>query len=367
MEKIEVKEINETFNEEILDIIRRSPISTNDFTLHFDRAPKFFSLSKAGFEYSRYAGLFINGILKGFVGTSYYDGMVNGKKESIIYYTNLYVLPEARKRGFFFSSSEVLMKNKYKNARLGLTVVMKGNANANKLIGRRAEEYPLSFYSRICGDLTVHNILISLRKRKSKAHIVRKATLADTQTIVALLQKNLEGRSFAPIIDKDSFLNNIDRRPNFSIENYYVAEKEGKIVGVCGAMDLNPLKRTRVIVYKGKLRLIRFIYMLLRPILGMPPLPKKGESFKDVTLIDYACENNDPSIMESLIRAIYLEYRKLNFNSIIFGSYSDDPLLDAVRKFHSTKVESNILLGCESEELLSSVTVEKPYVNVAFL
>lgn len=367
MEKIEIREINESYNDEILEIIRRSPINTNQLKLNFDRSPDFFALSNAGFDYSRYAGLFINDTLKGFVGTSYYNGLVNGQEESIIYYTNLYVLPEARKRGFFFSSSEVLLKEKYNNARIGLTVVMKGNEDANRLIGRRSEEHPYSFYSKVCGALTVKNILITLPKKRSTKINVRNATIEDIDTIVNLLDKSYQKRTFAPIVNRETFITNIDKRPDFTLENYFLAERDNKVVGVCAAMDINNMKRTRVIEYKGKFRFIRFAYLLLKPLFGLPRLPKRGESFKDITLIDHACENNDPEIMESLLRTIYMIYRKLEYNTIIFGSYENDPLLKASDRFHTTSVESNILLGCESDELIRTINVEKPYVNTAFL
>lgn len=367
MAVIEIKEIGQEYNQDILNIINRSPISTDLFSLNFDRSPDFFSLSKAGFEYSRYAGLFLDDQLMGFVGTSYYEGKVNGKNEYILYYTNLYVLPEARKHGFFFRSSEVLLKDRYKKNMLGLSIVMKGNTNATRLIGRRTEEYPYSFYSKICDTLIVKNILITLPKWESKKYFVRRATEQDIQGIVELLNEEYDGRTFAPVITVPGFVENIKKRPNFKLENYFVVEKEQKIIGVCGAIDLKSMKRTRILEYKGKFKIVKFLYQLFTPLLGLPPLPKKGKHLKDITLIDYATKGNDYVIMESLLRAIYRVYRKEKYNSIVLGSYAGDPLLKATHAFISTTVESNIILGCGSKEIFDSFETTKPYVNVAFL
>lgn len=367
MTKTSIKIINELYNQEILDIIRRSPISTDELTLNFDRSPDFFALHKAGFEHARYTGLFIDNELKGFVGVCYYDGYVGGKVESIIYYTNLYVLPEGRKRGFFYKSFDLLMKDRYKNARLVLTVIMKGNHKAIRMVGRRSESYPNVFYNKICYSLTVKNILITLRKRESTKYTVERANEKDVNAIVDLLQKEYEGRTFAPRIDKELFLRNMERRPNFGLKNYYVAKKEGVVVGVCGALDTTGLKQTRVLKYKRKLRWTKLLYQLFTPLLGLPPLPKKGECFKDITLVDHATQHNNPEIMEAILKHVYNTYRPKRYNNIIFGSYEDDDLIKAADRFHSTTIESKIVLGCESEELLQSIKVYKPYINIAFL
>lgn len=366
MEEI-VKEIDESYNQEILNIIRRSPITTDQLTLCFDRSPDFFALPKAGFDHSKYAGFIIDRKLKGFVGVSYYTAMVNDEAETIFYYTNLYVLPEARKRGFFFRSSEVLLKAPYNNARIGVSVVMKGNENANRLVGRRSEDYPFVFPTKICGSLSVKNIVITLKKREGSSYSIRKATQDDVEGIVFLLKQQYADRTFAPLVTKEEFLKNIERRPNFELNDYFVAVQNGSIVGVCGVLDTNNLKQTRVLEYKGKFKWIRMFYRLLTPLLGLPKLPEKGGAFKDITLIDHASSNNDPKIMEALITRIYNIHRQKNYNTIIFGSYSGDPILDAANNFYSTNVESNILLGCKSEKQLDSIEVNKPYINIAFL
>jgi len=367
MTKNSISIIDESYNQEILKIINKSPISTNELTLNFDRSPDFFALHKAGFAYSRYVGFFINNEIKGFAGICYFMGNIEGKEESIIYYTNLYILPEARKNGFFYKSAELLVKERYKNASLGITLVMKGNQRALRMVGKRSEEYPYAFFNKICGSLIVKNILITLRKRETNKYTIEQATQQDVNAIVTLLQREYEGRTFAPKITKAIFLKKVGQLPNFDIKSYYVAKKDNVVVGVCAALKTEGLKQTRVLEYKGKLRWAKLFYKIFTPIFRLPPAPKNGECFKDITLIDHATLNNNPEIMEAIIKRIYNHFRPKGYNNIIFGSHKEDEILNATNSFHTTKIESHIILGCEKEEDLHSIKVNKPYINIAFL
>lgn len=364
---IEIVEIGPSYNEDILKIIRDSPIETEGLTLCFDRSPDFFKLSHVGYDYCRYAGLIKDNKLQGIAGTCYFEGLINQEYTTIIYYTSLYLRNAARNHGFFYQSSEVLGTQLYNDCKYGMSIIMKGNKLATKLISRRVDKYPWMFHNKIVDTLKVENIIISTHKKNRKGYQIRAANENDIHEIIGLLQDNYSGRTFAPKVDRINFLRTLEKRDGIELSDYYIAEQDGKMVGMCAAWNTTSFKQTKVLEYKGKYRWIRKLNNLARPFLGLPSLPKPGENLKEITLLDFAVKDNNEEIMKALITHIYNVYRRQNFNTIIFGSYESDPLLKAVESFNATSVESHIVIAGRNKELLDQISVNKPYINVAIL
>ena len=362
--------LDKSFNTEMLRILRSSPITTNKITLCFDRQPDIFLLAEIKYEHFSYLGFFINDKLSGFVLNGYHKALVNGNPETVFHFTDYYIEPEARGKSFNFMISEYLFKETYQNAKLGYAIIMEGNKEALSLIGRRHPKYPHVPWTRIINKLEVKTIMITWPLKLSALYKIRHAEKKDIPVIVSLLNSEQSGRLFGGLFSESTFEGYITNRTGLAINDYYLAEdKQGSICGVCAAWDCTSFKQNRVLNYGSGFLTAKLFFNFLSLIFGFSALPGKGEAFRDINVTDYAVRNRDPQIMNALLRAIYIDYRKSGYQSIIWGSNAGDSLLTATRGFFSQSVISNIVLLGTQPDLIEENVVQNnlPYIDVACL
>ena len=349
--------------------MNENPIESSGLTICFDRKPDIFKKIEIKYDQAKYIGFLRENKLYGFVSIGFYKAYIMGKSESAFYYSDAYLSKQERKKGFLIKSSTDLFKEAYKNSNWGYCIVLKGNKNAESYFSKLKKYGPLIPLYKSIGTFDARSILITFKKRESKTYKVRRATIRDTIDIISLLKEEFTNRIFAPYIDKEVFDENIKKRPDFDIENYYVAEKNKNIVGVCAAWDCSSFKQTRVLRYGGQYKFTKAFYSTLSGVFNFPPLPKQGNFFKDLHIIDYAVKGRNPLILNALLKKIYNDYRKLNYNTIIFGSYKSDILLNALKGFFNQTVKSHIIALSYDKSLLEQITEEssKPYIDVALL
>lgn len=365
----QIKDLSEDMNSEMLKILRESPIESKGTLICFDREPDIYSLAKLKYDKPVYKGFFRLNELLGIILPGYYKAFVNGKPETVVHLTNIFVKESGRYKGFYYRASKAFFKDIYMQSRIGYSIIMKGNSKAEALISRHHERYPDLPFNKIIDTLITKIIIILFKKRETTRYKVRTASMADIDTIISLLQKDFSKRLFAPFIDKKEFLDNLAKRPNFGIENYYVAEYKNNIVGVCAVWDCSSFKQIRVLHYGKQLRIIKFLLSFLIQIFGILRLPEEGNVMKEVYITDYAVENRNPLIMKALLNRVYNDCKKKKYNMIIFGSCERDPLLKAAKGFINVDVKSSIIMGCKSIELYNENEIDTslPYIDMALL
>jgi hypothetical protein len=364
-----LEDIGRERNRDMLRILEGSPVETPSLTVSFERKPDIFALTEIFSERLRCVGFLKGKELFGFAMLSYQKRYVNGEPRLVMYFGNVHVKPEGRGRHFVYRVSEYLSRGLDARSDIGYAVVMAGNRAAERFVGSRKQEYPDLPHSRIIGAFCAWNILITARKRESRNYRARPATAGDVDAIVSLLRDEFQPRLFAPVIDRDIFLENVVRRPGCGLSDYYVAEKDGEIVGTCAAWDMIRLKQNRVVRYGTKLRMVRTALAMFARLAGFPPTPGEGETIRDVTITDCAVRERDPEILEALLSKVYNEYRARRFNMMTVGGCRHDPLLDATTAFLSYPVSSNIVLIATDQSLLAEGRIDTslPYVDVAML
>jgi hypothetical protein len=364
-----LKEIGKEYNDEMLAILKESPVESEGLTICFDREPDIFLIPALKSDYTKCVGFFRGRELLGFAMFSYQNAYVNRKPQTVMYFCNVYVKKEGRHQRFVFKAAEYLLEKTYNNANLGYTIVMKGNKPAESYISRRDSQFPSMAFSKLISFLDVKNIILTRRKKQDSKYKVRHARHEDIDVIVALLDKEFSKRLFAPVIDREKFLQNLKRRPDFNITNYFVAEKCEEIVGVCAAWDTSAFRQNKVIFYRKSFKIKKIFFLLLGALFRFPRLPREGEAFRDVTITDCTIRERNPEIMEALLLKIYNEYREKKYNTLIFGSYYNDPLLKAAKKFFHKSVFSNIIMFSKDELYLEDgkIDTSMPYIDIALL
>ncbi len=357
------------YNADMLEILWESPIDSKGLSICFDRRPNIFMIPELTSEHVECAGFFKGTELLGFAMLAYQNVYVNGLPRTVMYYGNVHVKKEGRRKGFFYKTSDIFLRETYKNSTMGYAVVMKKNEAAERFIGKRKSEYPNFPASKKISDLKVMNIMISFRKKESLEYPVRRATWMDIDSIVSLIEKEHTKRLFAPVMDKTTFLNNLKRRPDFGVSNYYVAEKGGKIVGVCAAWDTGTFKQNVIVRYGRRLKMIKILHSILAHLFELPPMPEEGEAIKSVTALEFAAEGRNPDILEALLLKIYNDYRSRKYNTLIIGSCAGDPLLNATKKFFVHPLISSIILFSKDESLLEEEKIDTslPYIDLVML
>ena len=333
--------LDEGWNRRLLELARISPVTTDQIKIHFDRSPDIFTIPRlTSFKY-RCLGLFKQDNLVGYAIASYQRRYIDGEAADVLYLGNMHVIERGLGKVFLEKLSQRYRRVVPESTEVEYlyAYVIGKNIPAMKLVEAG------HLQSGAIGEIVMDTIFLIIPKRLSTKYSVRFARREDMDAIVSLLAREHQSRFLAPVFDREIFLENLSQRPNFSIENYVVALENDQIVGACSAWDMTSFKRNRVLAYGRKLSLIRFVYNLAALLFGSRRLPKSGETFRDITIAEYAVRDRDPEIMEALLRFLYRHYRNRGFQSLIFGSSIDDPLLKATETFITNRVTSNVILA----------------------
>src|SRR5665648_140359 len=137
-----IEPIDSRYNDEMLEILRSAPITTEDLTVYFDRQPDFFRLAGIKYHPHYYYGFFRLDKLKGFGMIGYHDSMVNGLPETVFHLKDFYVSADARGKGFGYKVTEQFFKETHNRSAIGYAVLMTGNRDPHSYVGHRNPAFP---------------------------------------------------------------------------------------------------------------------------------------------------------------------------------------------------------------------------------
>lgn len=374
-----VKQIGKEYNDEMLEILLDSPMVSSGLSLCLDRSPDMFVVPELFYQSYKAYGFFRDDELVGFGMIGQKELYVNGFPKRVGYFMNLYVKKEARKLGWLYRAAEPMFGEMAQKTDLGFATTVQGNRATEKMIGRRISKFPMMPFSASIGLQVIENILITFYKRPKTLNLrpktedlrpkleIRKGKTEDLSRIAWMLNEEYRGRLFGPVLDEERLVKLIETRPGFEVSDYWIAERDGQMVGVCSAWDISSFRRVRVMEYRKRFKWVYWLYKITRPIMRFPGLPKPGEPFRELIVNDFAVENRDPKILEVLLRAIYREAHRKRYNMIQIGSYSGDPILKAVRPFFAMSVYNHVVMGSTSEDLIKEgrINTTRPYVDIA--
>jgi hypothetical protein len=360
----EIRLLDGASAEPMLAINRACPVVA-DFTFYFDRAPDFFAWPEQVFQGYQYAGVFRDAGLVGYCMLGYRSGRIGASSGRYFYVGDARVLPSARGHRLAERAALALEPLVPPDVRLGVALVKKGNRPADRIV-RTA--LPDDFVvQRLCGFEAVSiPLLFPLRGRAGCA--VRPATMEDAPAVVALMRRAHGDRLLAPRVDEQE-LRRVWRTPGREPERYRVAERDGRIVGVVGFWDMDPLRRTRVIRYSGRGAWLRRLYGLAARIRSVraAPLPLAGEAFRALTAVDVAIEGNDPDILSDILAVAVADHRDQAYHLLHVGFAGDDPLREAVRSPLVQRFHSDLYLLVRRGDADRLAPGPLPYVDLAMI
>jgi hypothetical protein len=356
-------------NEDMRRVLAASPVESGGLAVTFARDPDLFALPDLFSERVKCVGFFKAEEVVGFAMLMLQSRLVDGRPREVMYFGNVHAVEAGRHRGFVDRAAHELLGGPERWPELGFAVVMRGNRSAERFIGRRDAGHRDFPATRVVGTVRAKNVLVTGPRRERGTYEVRPATPSDIGPIVGLLQAELRDRLFAPVVDMGSFLTDFAGRPGCGLDDYRVAARAGRVVGVCAVWDMAGLKQTRIVRYGGKLRALRAVHAACAPLLGFPRLPREGEPLREVTITDWAVEGRDPAILEALLASVYNECRARRYTVMIVGGTAGDPALLAADGFIGPSVRSSIVMFSKDPALLveGRVDASLPYVDLAML
>jgi len=364
MDDYSICPIDSTYNDQMIPILKSSPINAGGLSLFFDKSPDIFEISRMKYSSCKHLGFFHNNDLKGFASMGYHDACIGGKHEKVFTLYHFYLLPEARGKHLSTGAVKLFLEDAAGKANFGYFITMKGNLPVESYIG--CQRYSWAPQSGKIGELSVRSILFSLPHRNRTTYKVRNANNDDIPEIVRLLKAEHEKREFGHVFSEDSFKESLLKK-GVTIEQYFLAtDNTGRIRGVCLVWDCTSFRRTVILRYSSRLYPVLYIYRLLEKLMPMAPLPEEGTCFHELTITDCAAENRDRQVMHALLAEIYFRHRNRKYHFMNFGSCSNDDLLNAANGFLYQEVTSNIVLISLDPEKIS-IPVNLPYIDIGFL
>lgn len=316
-------------------LLRRNPMDGGSMQVGFEREPGFFAAARAGSDTVQVgvAREAATGRIVGLGTRAVRRAYVNGEaRSSVGYLSDLRLEPELR-GGTLVARGYRFFRELHQDglASVYYTVIFADNRQAmNTLATGRAG---LPGY-RDLGLLRCPGIRLGKRPPTTQIPGVsiergRHDTLPE---VVACLDRNGRRKQFAAVHTVEDFDPAGTRWPGFRVEDFFVARRDGRVVGVVGTWDQRGFKQTRLHGYVGALRWAAPVLNALRPLAPslLPQLPRVGESVPFFHVCFIAVDNDEVAVLSALLREVYLAYTKSEFFYFLVSLHERDPLLAAL-------------------------------------
>lgn len=363
----DIVDLGPEHNEQILELLKDCPIDTGYMTLVFDRQPDFFLLPDLRYDHYRYKGCMANGKLKGVFLMARHRAYVHGVLTDVYYLGNAFLTPDMRRKAFIANAGAEFFAQAEAIPEVGYSLILKKNKRAESYIGKTSEDYPQLPGSRVIADFVARTIpLLFPKKYKGNKYEIRQADKHDIPFLTARLDAKSRGMSFGPVYTQDALQDVLLKRPGFNIADFSIAYADGRPVGFCSAWDASAIRQTRVLRFGRKFTPILQAYRMLSKLSAIPPLPGKGDAFREMHIGHVYINNNDPEIFYALLCHVYRNAKARRMHTMLWGSYSGDPLLRSIRRFTGVEIRSNIVAVSTRRDMLA-MDYPSPFIDTTFL
>ena len=291
------------------------------------------------------------------------DLYLNGRPTEFGYLSSLRIDPEYRNgiilgRGYKFIKQ---LHNEDKKVPAYITTITKENDKAIQALTKRRAGLPLYHF---IGDYKTYSIPYYKKPEKPCSDVeISKAKKIEQSELLEFIRNEGKRKQFFPTLDENKLNGEL---PDLSIENFYIARRENKIVGTVAFWDQGDNKQTVVHGYKPIFQLLRPFYNLLSPVTRLPVLPSSGSQIRSFYISFAVVKNNDVPAFFDLLRYVYLEMKDKGYNYMITGLDSRDSLCSAAEKFRNILYETSVYLVFfeNHEEFLKSHDLTNIYLDV---
>lgn len=287
---------------------------------------------------------------------------VNGKPRQIGYLSTLRLLPEHRNRGLVargYAFFRALHRDGL--APFYLTTIADGNEQALGLLTSGRAGLPTYHFAGEYHTLAIPPRHSSVKRRNTIE--VRRATVGDLSHLADFLNCEGSRRQFFPRVESADFAAG-GLFHGLRLEQIWLAERNGELVGTLGAWDQSAYRQTIVQGFRGPIRWLRPAYNAWAWCRGLPRLPRPGQPFAYITGAIPVIKGDDQEVLASLIDAAARGDRHL-----LLGLHIEDPLLPTARRLAAAVYITRLYIVCwnDGEAVRQALDERVPYLELGTL
>ena len=363
MVKISFAEKSQEVDQGIRSLLARNPILGN-ISLTYQKDPSFFEALQVGNRQAKVLVAAEGDEIVGFQSVSSREVFVNGRKENIGYLSNLRLDKKYQQSGIFKRGINFLKENRHQ---LAVPFYFSSIISANKLVLKKLiKPRPdgLQFVSQ-GGYLTKAVILLNHKKKISGSYEIIRGSQNNLDEIILFLEAEGKKKNLFPCYNREDF--NSDFLKDFKIEDFYLAVKDDRIVGMVGKWDQNNFKQNVIAGYSLAFKAFRSIYNAVGKVFHWPAIPAIGEKINFLYISFIAVADNDQKVFGDLLKAVYNDELKSKYLYLVLGLNERDPLIKALAGFICLTYRSEIFLNYWQWSELSELDKKIPYLEIATL
>jgi hypothetical protein len=299
------------------------------------------------------------------------DAFVNGQPSRVGYLGQLRVDRRYRRHRSLLEDGFAFCRALHSrgDARLYLTSIVADNEAARRLLLRRR----WAAGPRFTALAELVTLVISLARQPRSIGVagvrIARGSHSLVGEIAACLRRNLRRYQFAPCWTADDLLS-AGRTRGLTPERFFVAIRQGRVVGCLGWWDQRSFKQVVVRGYSPALTRWRPLINVAAPWFGTPALPAVGESLALAYLSHAAVDDDRVDILTALANAACGDARAAGLDQVAIAFAAGNPLLEAVgRCFRHRKFVSILAVANwpDGDERLRSLDGRLPHPEVAVL
>jgi hypothetical protein len=358
------KLLDRTYASRLTAINQACPIEA-DFTLIFERGEDFFCWPDLLYDQYRYLGAFFENKLIGYLMLGTFTGWTGNEFGTCGYLGDARVIPDFRGHKLTEQMMVAMDAHVPSGTQVSLVLIKKGNLPAES-IAATAES--TKYQGTLLGDFQVLNIPLLKHAAANSSVIVRNARTDDLEEMAQLFSRCNKRRLFAPLLSEERLRIDLDRMSQLTLEEYFVAERDGRLVGMLAAWDMHPFHFTRVLRYSFSGELLRAAYKmvtLMSP--GSVSLPAPGGTLQTLTITRVAIEDQDAAVLHDLIAHLINVTLGNGYHLLSLGFPAGDPLIQSVQGFPLVQhfVSTLYCITRQTDEFSSGEN--PPYVDLAMI
>ena len=362
--RFEIELASDADDRELRDLLRRSSVS-GSIQVKFEREPSFFDSCRIRGEFfqigvgrDRRTGRII-GLGTRSVGPVF----VNGRATNVGYLADLRLEAEYRGGTLIVRGYRFLRQlHADGRAQLYTTIVFASNHQALGTVASGRAGLP-----RYHDMGLVHSPGINLRRRKPEIPAncdILRGSEDILPEIVACLNRNHAQRQFAPVRTVGTFRN---QYANFCADNFYIAVRRSKVIGVLGKWDQRSFKQTRIVGYGSSLRWLVPVANALRPFTGCAAFPKRGQEIPFFYISFIAVDDDALPVFRALLRRVYNDSLGGDHLYAMLALHERDRLLPALREYSLTPFLGRLFCVAfeDGETAFRNLDLRVPYLEAA--
>lgn len=330
-EKIEIRLANETDNNQIIELVKKYPTSSDSLSYVVDRSPNYFKFAELQ-GYNHKVLVAISDKILGSLVVSFDKVYLDNSILDISYTCDLRVDPSVRKTGVADS------------------LMIEGVNTINNILGTDSKIFTCVLKDNKAGlkknqNLSKHGILMKeiaqiktyfifpfyTRKLNYKKYNIRFACQDDIEKMFLLWQQVNENKNLSRFFDLESFKSWVNNTEGLGINNYLIAEKNGELVGFMGLW--NQSKTRRIIIYSQnkRIKIISKLWNLSSKIIKIPQFPSKDQELNFYNITNLCLKDNDS--FNHLIYNAFIHLKKNNSMFLTLALDKRDKLNKYIKKF----------------------------------